>query len=207
MLSMLLPVAASFMAGHAVRPTIRQAVQPMGTAMLLDGAPAAMSHLCVDLRVARSPAMSPYICNSSLATPIADVPVSPLDVSTVLLAKDEFSELFDDFFGLFPIIVSGGAASAFAVSYLKNLKPMQFDVEALPFAVPDLPLPELPAPVEEIFDQYGALILVPGLTLLFVVASKFGILNALAGGLAKGLLDGWNVFAGVALKGAYLKYK
>lgn len=49
-------------------------------------------------------------------------------------------------------------------------------------------------------------LVVPGVAVAFAALGKFGILGAGSGALAKGLLDGWNVFANVALPGAILKY-
>jgi len=45
-----------------------------------------------------------------------------------------------------------------------------------------------------------------GGSIAFVVLTKIGVFGTLAGTLAKALLDGWNAFAGIFLKGALLKY-
>ena len=87
--------------------------------------------------------------------------------------------VIDEVFGSFPLVVTGGALGAFGQAYLKKLA----DVE--------VPIPA------------AAL----GAAVVFTLLAKAGILNAAAGGLAKLMLDVWNVFAGLVLKGAYLKYQ
>ena len=148
---------------------------------------------------------------SNVVPSTAKMIVAPVDstmsdiVSTsLLLAKSEGDELIEELFGSVPIVVSGGVLAFFISQYIQNLKPLE---TTIPTAITEkLPeLPELPVIPEE-YDQYVTPAIVVGFTVLFVASANFGLLGSLAGALAKGLLDGWNVFANVALPGAILKY-
>jgi len=57
-----------------------------------------------------------------------------------------------------------------------------------------------------IFEDYFLFVAVPLFAILFVVAGKIGVLGTGSGVLAKAALDAWNVFAGLLLPGAILKY-
>merc|ERR1712113_1115114 len=57
-----------------------------------------------------------------------------------------------------------------------------------------------------IFKDYFVFLAVPTFAVLFVLAGKLGVLSTGSGILAKVALDGWNVFAGLLLPGAVLKY-
>jgi len=106
-------------------------------------------------------------------------------VPTELLAMSEADEKIADFFILFPFMVVG---SLFGYVALKAAQD-NFDVD-LPEGA------EVPA---------TAAACIGGATVL-VLVTKAGILGSLAGLLAKTLLDAWNLFAGLVLKGAILKY-
>jgi len=102
--------------------------------------------------------------------------------------KSEGDELLEELFVFFPVVIAGGALTAFALEYIKNFE----GKELLPEALTE--------------NQFFALIAVSVGAGGFVVLTKTGVLSFLAGALAKGLLDGWNLFANLALKGALLKY-
>jgi hypothetical protein len=110
-----------------------------------------------------------------------------IQATTEVLAKSKADETLDDIFAAFPIaftgLVLGGYFLVVGKKSLQSILPE------------DLELPE-----------YAALAFIPIFSFGFVIASKAGVLNFLAGTLAKGMLDGWNVFASVALPGALLKY-
>ena len=72
---------------------------------------------------------------------------------------------------------------------MQQAKPLEGVAEALS---------ELPIPWQ--------FVVIPGVAVVFTAAGKFGVLNAISGIGAKALLDGWNVFANIALPGAILKY-
>ena len=74
------------------------------------------------------------------------------------------------------------SSGAFAVQYVKK-------------AAVDIDIPS--------FAVFAA---IPLAAVLFVGAGELGILNQVSGVLAKGLLDGWNLFAVPVLPGAILKY-
>jgi len=103
---------------------------------------------------------------------------------SLLLAKSEADELLEEIFGTFPTAFTGLCLGAFAVEYAKNLKPAE--IEDLPAAV-----------------TYAV---VPGVAIAFVVLAKVGVVGTVSGLFAKALLDGWNLFAGLVLPGALLKY-
>lgn len=99
--------------------------------------------------------------------------------------KSEGDEFLEEIFGLFPIIVGGGALAAFGVEYVKNLKVLDAELTD---------------------NQVVQLAVVSGGAVAFVVLTKTGILGTVTGLSAKLLLDGWNVIANLVLKGAILKY-
>jgi len=118
------------------------------------------------------------------------VPVAAIESATTLLArKSEADELIEEIFITFPVVFAGLLLGFFIVEYVKKQQE-RLDIEALNI----------------VFEDYFVFAAVPAFTLAFVAASKVGILGTGSGLLAKGLLDGWNVFAGVALPGALLKY-
>ena len=176
----MLPLVSVISLSFAARPIIRDAVRHQAPSMLVPIDPSMLAPIDPSM-LAPEPAMT-----------------------TMLLAKSEADELLEDFFGSVPIIVSGIVLGSFVSQYLKNLKPMK---TALPDAIAEvLPeLPELPSVPEE-YEELASLAVIPAFTVVFVLASQTGVLGASAGILAKGLLDGWNVIAGLVLKGAYLKY-
>ena len=120
-----------------------------------------------------------------------------IDASTALLAAEELrktlkspgDELIDEIFINFPTALTGAVLAFFVVEYAKKLQG-RMNISAL----------------DVIFKDYFVFIAVPAFTALFVVAANLGVLNGASGILAKGLLDGWNVFATAALPGAILKY-
>merc|ERR1740138_2014917 len=105
-----------------------------------------------------------------------------------LLAKTKGDEIIEEFF-FFPTALTGLVLAFFVVEYVKTAKPLESVSEALE---------GLPVPFE--------FLVVPGVAIAFAAAGKFGVLGAVSGVVAKGSLDGWNVFANVALPGAILKY-
>ena len=76
------------------------------------------------------------------------------------------------------------------VQYVKTSEPLQ--------ALSQGKLEDLPLPLE--------FFVVPAVGVGFAIAGKVGILGAVSGIAAKASLDGWNVFANIALPGAILKY-
>ena len=120
-----------------------------------------------------------------------------IDASTALLAAEEIrkslkspgDEILDDVFSNFPTAFTGAVLAFFVVEYAKRLQG-RVNIAAL----------------DVIFKDYFVFIAIPTFTLLFVVAANLGVLSGASGLLAKGLLDGWNVFATAALPGAILKY-
>ena len=147
--------------------------------------------------------------------------------SSVLLAKSEGDELLEEIFLQFPLAFFGLVLGFFVREYVKNLKPLQFDYNELPqelvLAPPDLPvvrngptitlnkpeLPEVGLPSLPDLGEYAELLsyaLIPAVAVGFVAAGDAGILNTLSGVAMKAGFDGWNVFAGVFLPGALLKY-
>ena len=113
-----------------------------------------------------------------------------VDAASQLLAgKSAGDELLEEIFLTFPTVFTGICLAFFASAYIEKS-----DLTAsLAEGLDDLPIP-LP------------LIVVPVVTIGFVGLGKLGVLGAASGTLAKGLLDGWNIFASVALPGALLKY-
>lgn len=123
-----------------------------------------------------------------LAAPIALAP-------SLLLAKDGATELLEEIFINFPIIVTGLAFGLFITQYLKLASPWiselgQGDVVGK--------LSELPFPWEAL--------VIPAFAVAFFALGKAGVLGTVSGLTAKLILDGWNVIANVILKGAILKY-
>jgi len=112
----------------------------------------------------------------------ADI-VEPMHTS-LLLAKSAGDEVISEVILSLPTFITGGILAAFAIQYVKAQELADLD--------------DLPAPA-----QLGA-VAVGGAG--FVVLAKAGVLGAVAGFLAKALLDGWNLFAKVVLPGALLKY-
>merc|ERR1711924_547628 len=121
---------------------------------------------------------------------------------------------------------SGADVGAFFTQYAKNLQPLQFEWSDLPeditLAPPDLPflregptielkrpnapgipgLPDFDPPsVPSEYAQYIPLLICPVFAGFFVLLGNSGILGAGAGLFFKTLLDLWNVFANLALKG------
>jgi hypothetical protein len=86
-------------------------------------------------------------------------------------------------------VFTGLCFGFFVVQYLESAKPLESVAEALK---------GLPFPYE--------FFVIPVVAIAFAGAGKIGALNAVSGVLAKGLLDGWNLFANVVLPGAILKY-
>ena len=115
---------------------------------------------------------------------------SALDMATQLIAKkNDTDELLEEILLAFPTLFSGLVVGAFVLQYIKK--------SDLTSSVGEL-LDDFPVPIE--------LFAVPVFAVLFAAAGKFGLLGAISGIVAKTSLDGWNVFANVALKGAILKY-
>ena len=111
-----------------------------------------------------------------------------VDISSIMLAeeirktiKSEGDEILEEIFINFPTFFSGGVFAIFALNYFREVLEV------------DLPTPVAAAGV------FGG-----GVTM--VVLSQLGVLNFLSGFVAKVALDGWNLFANVALPGALLKY-
>jgi len=154
-----------------------------------------------------------------------------IDAVTTLLAKSEADELLDDALSALPLAFTGAVIGAFFTQYAKNLQPLQFEWSDLPeditLAPPDLPflregptielkrpnapgipgLPDFDPPsVPSEYAQYIPLLICPVFAGFFVLLGNSGILGAGAGLFFKTLLDLWNVFANLALKGALLKY-
>jgi hypothetical protein len=99
--------------------------------------------------------------------------------------KSDLEIAFEDLVIVFPLIVTGAVLGYAALETAKDT----FEVE-------------LPEGSEGLV--YAAACL--GGSLALVVLTKIGVIGGLMGALAKALLDGWNLFAGVVLKGAILKY-
>ena len=113
-----------------------------------------------------------------------------IDTTTQLLAaKKPGDELVDEIFLQFPTVFTGIVFAFFVTQYIQTAKPTE--------AVAEL-LKDLPVPWE--------ILAVPVIAVGFAVLGKIGVLGAISGVVAKGSLDGWNVFANVALPGAILKY-
>merc|ERR1712087_771520 len=112
-----------------------------------------------------------------------------LDVPGLLLAKSGNDEILEEVFINTPIVVTGLLLGIFVFQYVKNSKWLVAGADFLA---------EVPFPLEAFF--------VPLFAFAIFFLGKIGVLGT-AGGLgAKALLDGWNVFANVALPGAILKY-
>lgn len=123
-------------------------------------------------------------------------PIAALDSTSILLAeeirkslKSPGDEIIDTIFINFPTAFAGLVLGFFVVEYAKKTQE-RLDVAALNI----------------VLEDYFVFVAVPAVCLAFVVAANVGILGGASGILAKGLLDGWNVFANVALPGALLKY-
>ena len=125
--------------------------------------------------------------------------ITLLNEPTQLLAmKSGTEELLEEFFLNFPTIISGTVFAFFVVQYVQNLKPLKTELPG------NLPLPVLPTSAE--LPDYWQLVAVPSIAVGIVILGKVGFLGWASGVLAKGMLDGWNVFANAALPGAILKY-
>ena len=112
-----------------------------------------------------------------------------LTASSMLLAKSGADELVEEVFLNFPLVFTGLCVGAFIVQYIQKAKPL--------------------ASVADALDGLGfpyQLVAVPAIAVGFAVLGKVGVLGGASGLLAKGLLDGWNVFANLALPGAILRY-
>ena len=108
----------------------------------------------------------------------ASMPMAPfINGASLLIAKSEGDEALEEVFLNFPLIMTGAVLGGFVVQYAKAN-----DVE-------------LPATA-----------VVPAVAVATVVASKTGVLSFASGLLAKTALDIWNLFAGLVLQGAILKY-
>ena len=123
-------------------------------------------------------------------------PIAALDSTSILLAeeirkslKSPGDEIIDTIFLNFPTAFAGLVLGYFVVEYAKKTQE-RLDVAALNI----------------VLEDYFVFVAVPAFCLAFVVAANVGILGGASGIFAKALLDGWNVFANVALPGALLKY-
>jgi len=113
-------------------------------------------------------------------------------VLIVLSAPSPFAdEILDELLVFFPVFIGGGAIAAFVVEYIKRLAAAGAP-EFLPEGLTD-----------NQFFTLAAVLLGSG---VFIVITKIGILGTATGLFAKTSLDIWNLFAGVVLKGAILKY-
>jgi len=101
---------------------------------------------------------------------------SVLDAPTLLLAKSEADLLLDEVFTRIPLAVGGGVLGVFVGAAAKD-------------TVGDA-------------SKFAA----PAFAVLFLLGNEAGLLGSASGLLAKVSLDAWNVFAGLVLKGAILKY-
>ena len=126
-------------------------------------------------------------CVVVLSPYVAGAPIQPavFAATSELLAKSEADELLEEFFINFPTLFTGICLAYFIVQYVQNSQ--------LNSLVPELPFP---------FEFF----VIPTFVIFFTLAGKFGLLGAIGGFVAKTTLDVWDVFAGVVLPGAILKY-
>ena len=96
----------------------------------------------------------------------------------MLLAKSEADELLEDFFINFPLFFSGGVLGFFAGQVA----------------------------IKNGFDENLAKAAIPAFAVVAIIGGNTGILQSGSGLVMKVAFDAWNLFAGVALPGALLKY-
>jgi hypothetical protein len=104
---------------------------------------------------------------------------------TVLLAKSQGDELLEQVFSSFPLAFVGLVFGYAALETAKGVLEVEF--------------PEGSEGLVLAAACFGG-------AAFFVLLGNSGLLGGVAGVGAKALLDGWNVIAGVVLKGAILKY-
>mmetsp|Transcript_6616 Transcript_6616/g.15346 ORF Transcript_6616/g.15346 Transcript_6616/m.15346 type:complete len:172 (-) Transcript_6616:236-751(-) len=125
---------------------------------------------------------------STGASALFEADAAALVSSTMALAKTEADELLEEVFINLPTAVVGLLLAFFVVQYVKSFEPDSDGVLGI------------------LFKDYFLFLAAPIFSVLFVLAGKLGLLGAVSGALAKVSLDGWNVFANIALPGAILKY-
>lgn len=124
--------------------------------------------------------------------PIAQA-INGIPPSTFLLAeelrkglKSEGDEVLEEIFAAFPLIFGGAVFGAFVVQYIRSIEPLE-DVDILN---------------DDSFLYVG----IAAVSVAVVLAGQTGALGVAGGLVAKVSLDAWNLFAGVVLPGALLKY-
>jgi len=132
-----------------------------------------------------------------MVPPLGPEPISQaingIPPSTFLLAeelrksfKSEGDELLEEIFAAFPLVFGGAVFGAFVVQYIRSIEPLE--------------------EVDLLFEDYFFFVGIATVTLAVVLAGQTGALGAASGIVAKVALDAWNLFAGVVLPGALLKY-
>jgi hypothetical protein len=112
----------------------------------------------------------------------------PLATMTTLIAKSKADLVLDDIFIYFPIVLGGALLTGFAIQLLK---------------------PRLPEGLTQAYDELPGgvqFVVLLGGGGAFFVLTKIGLLGGVAGFVAKGALDAWNLFATTVLPGAILRY-
>ena len=187
MLPALLTLVTGFVAGplrsSPTAPAMRPGAQPR---MLVELAQVDMQSLVIAKQTALPSALN--VPDSQYSLP------SSMNVAAAALRKSlksEGDEILDELLVFFPVFMGGGSITAFVVEYIKRLAAAGAP-EFLPEGLTD--------------NQFFALAAVVLGSGFFVVLTKTGILATATGLLAKTSLDIWNLFAGVVLKGAILKY-
>lgn len=148
---------------------------------------------------ARAPVAPRMSLGPEVASTIASLP------TTDLLAKADPLELF--FINLPLIFPSALVATGIAIQLTDDANPgREYNPrEEVAVTVPSLPAVDLPAlPLPPAYLGLGFAFLT--YLLVFVGVDVAAPVNFASGVLAKGLMDGWNLFANVLLPGAVLKY-